>query len=130
MVRSDIIRTVGGMDEQFFLYFEEVDWCMRMHRAGYAVYVCPSAVVTHFANAELGHFDAHRLVHYHRSLILFYKKHYSATALRVLRVLVACRSLLRIAMWALLALVRPSIQGRALSSLRGYVRVLRLMWVT
>lgn len=129
MLRTEVARTIGDMDEQFFLYFEEVDWCKRMYDAGYSVYMCPSAVVTHFANAELGHFDAHRLVHYHRSLILFYKKHYSQASLMVLRVLLAVRSLLRLFVWTAVPLTRPSLRHRAVSALRGYLQVLRLVWV-
>lgn len=46
-VRRDAVERVGAMDERFFLYFEDVDWCYRMRQAGLDVVYHPEAVVTH-----------------------------------------------------------------------------------
>ncbi len=46
-VRRDAVERVGAMDERFFLYFEDVDWCYRMHQAGLRVVYHADAVVTH-----------------------------------------------------------------------------------
>lgn len=48
MVRRDVVKKIGGMDEQFFLYFEDVDWCRRVWEAGYRVTYVPAAVFSHF----------------------------------------------------------------------------------
>ncbi len=47
-VRKEAIRKVGLMDERFFLYFEDVDWCRRFHDAGYKVYYFPEAEMMHY----------------------------------------------------------------------------------
>ncbi len=47
MVRRAAIDEVGLMDERFFLYFEDVDWCARMHKRGWQVLYVPSAVMIH-----------------------------------------------------------------------------------
>jgi len=47
MVRSEAIKDVGGMDDRFFLYFEDVDWCNRMKRRGWRVVYVPSATMVH-----------------------------------------------------------------------------------
>ncbi|MCK4306258.1 MAG: glycosyltransferase [Candidatus Eisenbacteria sp.] len=47
MVRPDAVTDVGGMDERFFLYFEDVDWCSRMHRRGWRVVYVPQAEMVH-----------------------------------------------------------------------------------
>jgi GT2 family glycosyltransferase/lipopolysaccharide/colanic/teichoic acid biosynthesis glycosyltransferase len=47
MVRREAVESVGLMDERFFLYFEDVDWCYRMKQKGLAVYYCPDSVITH-----------------------------------------------------------------------------------
>ncbi len=127
IVRAEVVQRIGGLDEQFFLYFEEVDWCKRMQQAGFAVYSCPSAAVTHLANIELGHYDERRVVHYHRSLILFYRKHYSGASLNILRLILALRSCIRLCVWAGVALVRPTLRAPAASSMRGYARTLALL---
>lgn len=47
MVRRHAVETVGLMDERFFLYFEDVDWCYRMAQKGLKVYYIAEAVVEH-----------------------------------------------------------------------------------
>ncbi len=47
MVRRRAVEQIGLMDERYFLYLEDVDWCFRMKQAGWAVYFCPDAEVTH-----------------------------------------------------------------------------------
>jgi len=47
MVRREAIESVGMMDERFFLYFEDVDWCFRMRRSGWKVNYLPTAEAIH-----------------------------------------------------------------------------------
>jgi len=47
LVRRAAVAEVGPMDERFFLYFEDVDWCYRMHAAGWKVCYCPAAKLVH-----------------------------------------------------------------------------------
>ena len=47
IVRRAAVADVGGMDERFFLYFEDVDWCSRMHRRGWRVVYVPAAEMVH-----------------------------------------------------------------------------------
>ncbi len=47
LVRRAAVDAVGGMDERFFLYFEDVDWCFRMGRQGWKVYYVPQAQMVH-----------------------------------------------------------------------------------
>ncbi len=48
MVRESAVKEVGGMDERFFLYFEDVDWCRRMWEKGWKVMYVPQAQFSHF----------------------------------------------------------------------------------
>jgi len=48
MLRADAVKEVGGMDERFFLYFEDVDWCRRFWKAGWRVTWVPQARFSHF----------------------------------------------------------------------------------
>jgi hypothetical protein len=47
MVRREALERVGAMDERFFLYFEDVDLCRRLHDAGWGVYYVPQARIVH-----------------------------------------------------------------------------------
>lgn len=54
LVKREVFERVGLMDEAFFLYFEEVDWSLKVHQAGYRILAVPSSVVWHEVSATLG----------------------------------------------------------------------------
>ena len=75
-VRHEIIEQIGGLDERFFLYFEDTDWCLRMRKAGWRVRYDPRWSVVHLGGAsEPGRITANQL--YRESLLAFYRKHYA-----------------------------------------------------
>jgi GT2 family glycosyltransferase len=47
LVRQDAIKKVGSMDEQFFMYGEETDWCYRFRQAGWKVMFTPVCEIIH-----------------------------------------------------------------------------------
>lgn len=55
MVRAKTVQAVGGMDERFFLYFEDVDWCRRFWQAGYRVTYVPEAQFSHYHQRSSEH---------------------------------------------------------------------------
>jgi N-acetylglucosaminyl-diphospho-decaprenol L-rhamnosyltransferase len=75
--RVEAIRQVGPFDEGFEMYAEEVDWAMRMRKAGWEIWCVPQAVVTHYGGASSGQVSerAERLKW--RSRQRYYRKHYS-----------------------------------------------------
>jgi GT2 family glycosyltransferase len=123
MVRSTTIARVGILDEEYFMYFEETDWCYRMARAGGKVLLCPAAAVIHFGGEESSHYGEGRLLDYFRSLLVFYRKHHPVMDGVLLRLVLLLRSCLRIPLWLGIAVVRPARRRDALSSVRGYLRI-------
>jgi hypothetical protein len=77
MVRRRALEEVGPMDERYFMYFEDVDWCARMHRRGWQVWYVPEAERVHgYRRASAAGFG--RMARTHAgSLIRFWEK-YSA----------------------------------------------------
>ncbi len=49
MARAEAIRAIGGLDDEYFMYCEEMDWCLRMADAGWSVFAVPAARVIHYA---------------------------------------------------------------------------------
>jgi GT2 family glycosyltransferase len=127
MVRAEAIQKVGLLDEDFFMYFEETDWCYRMKAAGGRVMTCPSAEVVHYGGGTTGHYDESRLLAYHRSLLHFYRKHYTRARQVGVRAILALRAIVRIIMWGLVAVIKPRLRSAALSSIRGYFRTFPLL---
>ncbi len=54
MVRAEVFETIGLLDDQFFLYFEEVDFCLRAKRAGFNCWYVPESTVIHLVGQSSG----------------------------------------------------------------------------
>jgi hypothetical protein len=77
VLRRAAIEAAGLLDERFFLYFEDVDWGMRLTRADWPVMFTPAVAITHIGGGSVG---AASSPHYDRSLVQLYRKHYGAAA--------------------------------------------------
>jgi N-acetylglucosaminyl-diphospho-decaprenol L-rhamnosyltransferase len=76
MVRGAAIEAAGLLDEGYFMYAEEVDWCWRMRRAGWPFYCVPAAVVIHHGGASTRQFRAQSFVNLWRSRRRLYDRFY------------------------------------------------------
>ncbi len=75
-VRRAVLEKVGLLDEGFHMYCEEVDWCMRIRRAGWAIYGVPAAHVVHHAGQSTGQIQEASFVNLWHSRRQLYDKHY------------------------------------------------------
>ncbi|MBI5957016.1 MAG: glycosyltransferase family 2 protein [Chloroflexi bacterium] len=78
MVRRETIQQVGLLDERFFMYCEEVDWCLRIKRAGWEIYYVPEARVVHYVAKSTNQFREAMFLQLHKSRSLLFAKHYNA----------------------------------------------------
>jgi GT2 family glycosyltransferase len=74
MVRREAIGQVGFLDEDYFLFLEETDWCYRMKRAGWKIYHVPQAEVYHLQGRSVGPVKKRARVEFYRSRYHFFKK--------------------------------------------------------
>lgn len=75
MVRREVILQVGGLDDAFFMYCEEMDWCLRMEEAGWGVFALPTAHVTHHEAQSSKQVRWPAFIQLWRSRFRFYTKH-------------------------------------------------------
>jgi len=94
LVRREVIEQVGLLDERFFLYFEDNDWCLRMRKAGWRVIYDPRFAVIHVGGASLPERYLASQVYY-QSLVRFYSKHYGIIATMLIKVFLAVYRALR-----------------------------------
>lgn len=85
MIRRAAIDQVGLMDERFFMYSEETDWCYRVKQAGWAIAYLPEARVTHFGGASSRQNNVKMFVELNRSKLYFFRKHYGPVRAGLLR---------------------------------------------
>ncbi len=74
MTRKSIIEQVGPMDEDFFMYYEEVDLCYRIKEAGWRIVYVPESEITHLGGRSAGQIPADKRIMAMTSLLIFFKK--------------------------------------------------------
>lgn len=75
MTRKSIVDQIGAMDEQFFMYYEEVDFCYRVNKAGYRIVFTPTAAITHFGGQSSGQIPIENRMMLVKSMLMFFRKH-------------------------------------------------------
>ncbi len=92
IARAEALAEVGALDERFFLYSEETDWCYRFHRAGWGVAHLPVMSITHHSS-HASRPDLTAQLSYAK--ILFARKHYGRARTFAIRAALALRHALR-----------------------------------
>jgi hypothetical protein len=83
MLRPRALDEVGLFDEQFPLYFNDVDLCLRLKRAAWKIFYLPGAVCVHHLAASTGQIRCAAMAESHSSLLRFYYKHYRTLPLPI-----------------------------------------------
>ena len=78
MIRRDVVEQIGLLDERFFMYGEDLDWCFRAKKAGYSVFYVPDTSITHYHGQSSRQRPVKSTIDFHVSMLLFYNKHYSS----------------------------------------------------
>ncbi len=88
MVRRAVIEQVGLLDEGYFMYVEEIDWCRRMKAAGWRVYCVPQARVIHHAGQSTRQFREAMFVALWRSRLRYFDRYHGPVFRRVVRLVI------------------------------------------
>jgi GT2 family glycosyltransferase len=97
IARAEAVRDVGELDERFFLYSEETDWCYRAKAAGWEIRHLPQMTVTHHTTPATRPDLVAQLSY---AKVLFARKHYRRGASVAIRAALATRHLLRVLLFA------------------------------
>lgn len=97
----EIWERVGPLDEEYFMYSEDVDWRLRAAREGLACWYLPAAEIVHLEGATWADLSTERVLAAHRANWRFFRKHYGHCAEMTLRAMVAGGALGRGILWAL-----------------------------
>lgn len=89
LLRTERANAIGNLDEDFFVYGDEVDLCKRLHDDGGHTLFVPSARVYHREGLSHGDSAKRRIVEFHRGRDLYMKKHHGATQAAIVRLLVS-----------------------------------------
>jgi len=106
LARKKAIDEVGFLDENFFMYSEDVDWCLRMKQKGWKIYFLPRNKIIHHVrqSSNKGEFDDISPQRF-KSIFYFFKKHYGRKAVLVLKILVILSILVQLKLLLLIYLI-------------------------
>jgi hypothetical protein len=86
MTRQEVVAQVGGLDEKYFMYSEELDYCRRIHEAGWQVVYYPQARVTHLSGKSSEQAVTQRHINFNRAKLRYFRKYHGRLAAGVLRI--------------------------------------------
>jgi hypothetical protein len=120
LVRQEAIDQVGVMDEQFFMYAEETDWCYRFRKSGWQVMFTPVGQIIHLGGQSAAKKPVAMIVQLRLSILKFVKKHHGWPAHLVARFLTALFFAVRLPVWLARVLLRPLERSEAAVKMHAY----------
>ncbi len=119
LVRREAYEEVGGLDEGYFMYAEEVDWCYAMQEKGWQVWYQPAARVIHLGGGSSQHRRTQREADLYRSRVRFFHKNYGPRKAWLLKLQIYFFTGIKICTHGLLRLISRGRFGRAVLPLNN-----------
>jgi GT2 family glycosyltransferase len=113
LVRRKIIDQIGGLDENFFFFGEETDWCLQMRNAGWRLKFSPVGEIVHHGGGSVKKLNYRRDVMLTEATIRLHKKNDGLLAAIVVFLILAAFNWSRAIMWTACAVMRPGCSARA-----------------
>jgi GT2 family glycosyltransferase len=119
---------VGLLDEEYFIYTEEVDLCFRLHQRGWPLYWVPGSQVIHYGGQSVHQAATTEMFLYlYQTKIYYFRKHYGALSGLIFKLILAVVILPRVMISLLPRFKRSPEQSRYLNLSKNYRRLLRLL---
>jgi len=75
MIKREVIKEIGLLDEGFRMYWEDADWCYRAKKKGWKIYYVPEAQIIHYEGKSSKDQNAKLIIQFHKSVYRYYRKH-------------------------------------------------------
>jgi GT2 family glycosyltransferase len=96
LVRREVVDQVGMMDDSYFMYSEEFDWCYRIRQHGWDILYNPAVQTVHLWGGSSQQVRIEMFLQLYRSKVRFFRKNYGARSARLLKLVIGFGCLLRI----------------------------------
>ena len=120
LVRREAIEQVGLLDERFFIYGEETDWCCRFKNAGWKVMFTPCTNIIHLGGQSTQKKATAMVVQLRKSILQFMKKYHSPFIYRIACLLTVTFLAVRLPIWFVIAFFQRSESSEAAIKKRAY----------
>jgi GT2 family glycosyltransferase len=119
-LRRDVLEQVGLLDESFFMYGEDMEWCWRAGRTGFGVQYQPAARVVHYSRQSSRRDYRSWIGRYNRGQLRFIQRAHGAFEMRISGLWICLGSLLRMVLLSAIFAARPSGRLESRQRLAGY----------
>jgi len=126
LVRREAMEQVGLLDEDYFFFFEETDWCLRMRKAGWKVVFDPRYRVWHLQGRSVSQVNVRARIEYWRSRYTYFAKHFGLGARFALRAGLLMKLVIDIGLASVVSLGALVFGGKRPEKLEVYVAI--LLW--
>ena len=124
LVRKAVVEQAGPLDPGIFMFYEDLEWCMRMRRDGWRIFYYPFSQVLHLGGQSTQKNLKEMLVVSQQSLFYLFQKHLGRGRLHALRLLTVVEMVLRSLIWGLFAVLLPSRRAEGCQRLGAYREIL------
>ena len=108
LFRGDLLKELGGFDEQFFYHFEEVDLCRRVWNAGFTIRYTPEVSITHLGGQSVGRFPVRFAIEACRNGYRYFYKYFGSKGAKRYRLVLLVKIVYRYLYYKLRSLIKPS----------------------
>jgi GT2 family glycosyltransferase len=123
VVRKSAADDAGLLDEDYFFFIEETDWCYRMKRAGYRVVAVPGAKIIHLQGKTAARYPVRVKIEYYRSLFIFMEKHRSRLYRACFMLCIFLKNVVSLIFHAVMACATLGRHKKAVEKTRRYARI-------
>lgn len=95
MIKREVVNKIGLLDESFFMYCEDIDYCYRINKIGGKIYYVPETQIVHYKGESSKTNNIDYVITFNRSLYQFYKKHYQQRYFSPFKLLILLGVILR-----------------------------------
>jgi len=125
LVRSRAIEQVGVLDDGFFMYAEETDWCYRFRRAGWNILFTPHAEIIHHGGQSSRNMRPEMLIELRLSILKFIRKHRGGLQHAIACILVLLFAAVRLPVWLFIHAFSNKRRAQAAVKVRAYSGCIR-----
>lgn len=124
LVRKDVLNHVGFLDEDYFMYSEEVDLCYRIQRAGWRLFWVPQSEVIHFGGQSTQQIPTEMFLNLYQSKIKYFRKNYGWSAAQIYKLILRFAALSRLILTPFAIFEHSSRRQKHLTLVNRYLRLI------
>jgi GT2 family glycosyltransferase len=127
LVRRSALDQIGLLDEDYFIYSEEVDLCRRLKQAGWQLYWVPQTQIVHYGGQSTQQVAEKMFLQLYKGKLIYFRKHYGWLAAQAYKLILLIAALLRILLSPLIWLQPPARRQQQLILAKNYRRLVRTL---